>query len=141
VTPRPPRQAGFGLFDALVALAVLAFGLLALTQLQTRLVAQGSEAQHRMLATQLADELLNTLLVDTGNAACYTLPPAGACGSATASATAANWKLRALAALPGPATASSVLAASGRFTVTMTWPGKESDELRTHQVISDVRGN
>ena len=135
------HPAGFGLIDALIALAVLAFGLLALAQLQTRLVAQGTDAQHRMAAARFADELLNTLLVDTANAPCYTLPAAGACGSATASTSAADWKARAVAALPAPAAAGSALAASGRFTVTLTWTGKESAEVRSHEVTSDVRGN
>ena len=76
---------GVGLLDALVALALLAFGLLGMTRLQARMVAQATESQTRMTALQLGDELLNSALVDTANAACYTLPQAGACANAGAS--------------------------------------------------------
>ena len=38
-----------------------------------------TDAQLRTTAMQFADELLNTMLVDNANAACYTWPAAGAC--------------------------------------------------------------
>jgi hypothetical protein len=55
---------------------------------------------------QLADELLSTALVDTANAACYTLPAeAGcACASEDAAAAAEDWDTRVGAALPGTVT-------------------------------------
>jgi len=85
LTPAPIAR-GFTLLDALIALAILAFGMLALTGFQTKLVAQGTEAQHRVDATAFADELLNTMLVDNLNSGCYTLPAAGACASPVARA-------------------------------------------------------
>lgn len=132
------RARGIGLIDALIALAILSFGLLALTRFQTRTVAQTTEAQERLTAVQFGDELLSTVLVDAGNANCYTLPQAGACASATAQAIADDWKTRAEATLPGGATAGSVIAGD-QMTVTLTWTGKESQDARTLQVTTDVR--
>jgi len=131
---------GVGLLDALVAMAILAFGLLGMTRLQTRMVAQATETQHRMLAMQLGDELLNSALVDTANAACYTLTQVGVCGNAGAKAKATDWETRSKAALPGAPTAGAVLdAGTGRMTVTLTWTGKESQEIRTLVAVTDVR--
>lgn len=135
--PRPVR--GFGLLDALIGLAILAFGLLAMTRFQGRTVAGTTEAAARTTASAFSDELLSTMLVDIGNAACYTLPAAGTCGSSAARARTTDWATRAEAALPGPVTTSAVLAANGRFTVTLTWTGKESGATRTLEAVSDAR--
>jgi len=68
---RPARRPrGVGLLDAMIALAILAFGLLGMTRLQTNLVRQATDSQSRLTAVQLGDELLSTALVDAGNAAC-----------------------------------------------------------------------
>ncbi|MFN0182200.1 MAG: pilus assembly protein PilV [Aquabacterium sp.] len=132
-------QRGIGLIDGLVALAVLAFGLLAMTRFQSRLVAQSTESQQRVAAMQFGDELLSTALVDVGNAACYTLPQQGACNSAPAQARADDWSLRTLAALPGSPTAGVALdTANNRLTVTITWTGRHASETRTMQMATDV---
>jgi type IV pilus assembly protein PilV len=140
---RPNRQArGVGLTDALIALAILAFGLLGLTRMQGKLLVQATEAQQRMVASQFTDELLNTMLVDSANAQCYSLPATGTCGSATARARADDWQTRALAALPGKPTATSdINTGTNRMTVRLTWRFKEDTEDRTHEVISDIRRN
>jgi type IV pilus modification protein PilV len=129
---------GVGLIDGLIALAILAFGLLAMTRMQTNLVRQASESQARTVAAQLGDELLSTALVDVDNAACYTLPAAGACASVAAKARADDWQLRALAALPGTVNAGATLV-DERLTVSLTWTGKESNDTRTLEVTTDVR--
>ena len=71
-------QRGVGLLDAMIAMAILAFGLLALTRFQGNMMAQTKETQSRSVARQLADELMSLALVDAANAACYTLPRARA---------------------------------------------------------------
>ncbi|MBI5255594.1 MAG: pilus assembly protein PilV [Burkholderiales bacterium] len=142
---RRSAQRGVSLFDGIAALAILAFGLLALTRFQVKLVGQASEAQQRMVASQLADELLNTMLIDNANAACYTLPAGGGCGSAAATARTTEWRARVLAALPGAMEPTSTLnAGSGALTVTLQWKwttkdGESAAETRTHTVISDTR--
>lgn len=142
-------QRGVGLFDGLVALAILAFGLLALTGFQSRLVSQGTEAQQRMVASQLADELLNTALVDAAsNTTCYLLPASGACTTAGATALAYTnaWKARVMSptTLPNAAAPTVSIDASGRLVVTLQWTwtakdGTTSPGTRTHTVTSDSR--
>lgn len=138
---RAARRAarGFSLLDALIAMCIMAFGLLAMTRFQGRLVAQATESGGRLVALQSAEELMSTVLVDVGNAACYTLPQSGTCNSAAARALATGWATRTAAALPGTVTALSALNAGGQFTVTITWTGKESAETRTLEATTDVR--
>lgn len=133
-------QRGFGLFDAVVALTLLAFGLLAMVRFQGKLAGQANESQQRMAASVLADELLNSMLVDNTNFNCYTLPAVSPCANATARDATDAWKVRALATLPGAATATSTVdAATGRMKVTLTWYYKDSTDPRKHEVSSDIR--
>lgn len=135
---------GVGLLDALIAMAILTFGLLALTRMQARMMAQSTESQSRQIATQLADELLSTVLVDVRNAACYTLPQTGTCGSAKAKAATTDWAERTAKALPGTVTtASDVDSGTGRLTLVISWTGRDTGNNRTEprrlKVITDVR--
>ena len=148
------RQRGAGLFDAVIALAVLAFGMGALSRLQARMVTQSTDAQVRLNASRMADELLSMVVADSASAfaGCYTLPsPPPSCSNSTASTDASNWKTAALASLPGtttsPASVSATLnAASGLFQVTLQWAGKETrlgnslvQDLHNLTVATDVR--
>lgn len=138
LTARTPR--GMGLLEGLIAVAILSFGMLGLARFQTTLMAQTTDSRSRTTATQLADELLSTVLVDTGNAGCYTLPNPSGCTSSAAALRAADWKVRALAALPGDHTAVAVLdSTTQRFTVTVTWTGKGGSDPHTLQVSTDAR--
>ena len=130
---------GMGLLDALIALAILAFGMLAMTRFQSRMVTQTSEAQSRLVAAQLGDELLSSALVDVNNAACYTRPQAGACASSRAVTRTADWAARAASALPGTVTTGAVLDGTGRLTVAITWTGRESQDARRLEATTDVR--
>lgn len=134
------RQAsrGVGLIDALIALALLAFGLLAMTRFQGRMVAQTTEVQSRSLAIGLADELMSTALVDPANLACYTLPATGVCGNAVARANTDAWALRVEDRLPGTASATSTVVGT-RLTVVLNWTGKESNEQRQLTLETDVQ--
>ncbi|NRF66143.1 pilus assembly protein PilV [Aquincola sp. S2] len=133
-------QRGFGLFDGLVALSLLGFGMLALVRMETRMAGNANEATQRQTASLLTDELLIAMLVDNGNANCYTLPAAGGCGNATARASTDAWAARALATLPHATSATSTInAATSRITVRLTWYYKESAETRMHEVSSDIR--
>lgn len=136
---RRKLQRGVGLFDALVALAILAFGMLALARMQTRLVAQATDSQLRLTASRLADELLNTALVDRGNAACYTTPAATDCASTVAKDQVTAWKGRVAAELPDGAASSELVAGpTNPLTVTLTWTSKGSDDQRVFKVSTDV---
>lgn len=133
------RGRGFGLIDALIALAILAFGLLGMTRLQARALAQATESQSRMTAAQLGDELVSSALVDTANRDCYTLPATGTCASPTASTMAADWKTRLEAALPSGSATATYTSGTGRFTVLISWAGKGSGDTRTLEATTDAR--
>jgi type IV pilus assembly protein PilV len=127
-----------GLLEAMVSLAILAFGLLAMLRFEARLITQGTEAQSRSVAVQLGDELLDHALVDAGNAACYTVPAAGPCASATASAFTTDWVSRVRSSLPGTVTIASQLAGT-QLQVAVGWTGKATLDQHTLQVATDVR--
>ncbi len=137
----PRRRArGFALFDALMALAVLSFGLLAMTRFQTRMVAQTTESQTRQVATQLAAEHLSTVLVDVKNAACYTLPFAGTCANTSAKTNTAAWATRVAQSLPGTVSSTvSLDSGTGLMTLTINWTGKGAGDTRTLRTVTDVR--
>ena len=65
---------GIGLIDALIALAILSFGMLGMARFQSRIVMGASESQSRTVAAQFNDELINTALATA-------LAQAPACGS------------------------------------------------------------
>jgi type IV pilus assembly protein PilV len=134
-------QRGFGLFDALISLAILSFGMLAMTRFQTRMVAQTTEAQSRQIATQLAAEHMGTVLVDVDNAACYTVPFSGTCSNTGAKTRTAAWAARvASAPLPGyVSTAVELNSTTGLMTLAISWTGKDSSETRTLRTVTDVR--
>jgi len=142
--PRKPplrrRARGMGLIDALISLALLSFGMLAMTRFQGRMVMQTTEAQSRQVATQLAAEHLSTVLVDVGNAACYTLPQSGTCGNAGAKTRTTEWATRVASTLPGTvSTAAALDTTNGRMTLTINWTGKANGDTRTLQTVTDVR--
>jgi len=133
------RQGGVGLIDALIAIVILSFGLIGMTRMQGRMVSSATDAQLRSTAVQMADELLNTALVDTANAACYTLPQTGACGSVTASGRVTDWSTRVSAAMPGSVTKGVTLdAATGRMTVSIGWTGRDASDPRQLNVTSSM---
>jgi type IV pilus assembly protein PilV len=134
----PVRQRGLGLIDVLISMAVLAFGLLALVGMQSRLVAQSTEAEARLTGTQLTEELMSLVLVDAGNAGCYTLPTAGTCTSAAARALATSWETKTKAKLPGNSVVTAALVGN-LMTVTVNWTGKASTDTHTFQATTDVR--
>ena len=140
--PRRARRAqlGVSLIDALIAIVILSFGLIGMTRMQGRMVSSATDAQMRTTAVQMADELLNTVLVDAANAACYTVPQSGACGSTAASGRAADWASRVSTAMPGSVTRTVTLDnATGRMTVSIGWTGRDASDPRLLNVVTDVR--
>lgn len=135
---RRQRQRGFSLIDALVALAILSFGLVGLTRFQGRLMSQMTDSQSRSTASRLADELISMALVDPANLACYTLPGTGSCANAAARAATNAWLVRLQAALPGSPTATST-AVGTRLTVVVNWTSKADPEPRQLTATTDVQ--
>ncbi len=133
------RQRGMGMIDGLIALVILSFGLLGITRMQAKTLALGSESQARATAAQFGSEILGAALIDNTNYACYTVPAAGGCGSATASTYTDGWKTRVVAALPSATPTVTYDAATSRLKVKITWTGKSESDTRTLEATTDVR--
>jgi type IV pilus assembly protein PilV len=138
-------QAGLGLIDALVAMVILSFGILAIAGFQVRLLSQGSDAGTRMQSSAYADELLSYASVDQPNKACYQIPAgqANCAGPASAAAAAytAAWASRVASAVPGFLSASASLQDAGqRLTVSIRWTSKaDESDVRELEATTDVR--
>lgn len=59
--PSRPRQSGASLIEALVALLILALGVMGLAGLQTQTLVDGRASNHRAVAVQMAEDLLERM--------------------------------------------------------------------------------
>ncbi|VXB45232.1 Type IV pilus modification protein PilV [Luteimonas sp. 9C] len=120
-------QRGFSMIEVLIAIVVLAIGLLGFALLQTTNLRYTQSANNRTMATNLAYSLLDQMRSNRLSAAQYT-----SAGFATAACTApagndavsqgiANWRCQVLNALGPSAQATVTYDASGEATVTLSW--------------------
>ena len=130
------RASGFSLIEVLIALLILAFGLLGLAFLQVLNVRYTQSAQQRTIATNLAYELLDLIRINQvasdqydGMAFDSTSVPAapngcdraaGAAVSSDATPNIARWQWEVVDSLPG-GRGSVAVGANGVTTVTIVW--------------------
>ena len=117
--PTSLKQTGFALFEVLISILLLSFGLLGLVGLQARAVSISSDAQERNRAALLASEMASALWV---------------AGSVTPdAATLAQWQSKVQSALPNGAGAVAVetlptTGASANITITWKAPSRSSSD-------------
>lgn len=133
------RQAGSSLIESMAAIVIMSFGVLGIARFQTAMLMQSMDAQSRLAASALAEELLSMVHIDTNNAACYTLPAQGVCASPFATAQASAWATRATASIPGILGYVATMPDAGRFTVRLSWSSKAFKEPRYLEVDTDAR--
>jgi type IV pilus assembly protein PilV len=133
------KKTGFTLIEVLIAMVVLAVGLLGLAGLQATSLKNNQSAYNRSQATQLAYDLADRMRANTGAAASYLTAAAGNanCSSTTGcSATdmAKNdlfeWNAAISQALPAGAVGSIALA-GGIYTITINWDDNRDDAVNS----------
>jgi type IV pilus assembly protein PilV len=128
------RQAGFSMIEVLVALLVLALGLLGFALLQTMNLRFTQSANLRTQATNLAYDLLDQMRANRRDAADYATAATFLAGSvsdtscsrpvgnaATVAANAARWRCQVARTLGPTASATVTHAFNGDVTVDIRW--------------------
>ena len=138
-TRRGALDRGFSLIEVLVALIVLAIGLLGLASLQARGLKFNQDAYIRSQATTLAYDIMDRMRADRGNALDFTTAVSGDPGLAcdptvgTIAMDLSCWYDAIAATLPaGAATIVQQAAPNDRlYDVTIAWYDRESDTTKT----------
>lgn len=139
----PRGQAGFSMIEVLVAVLVLALGLLGFALLQTMNLRFTQSANYRTEATNLAYDLLDQMRANRFQAGQYA-GAAGAgfapnslayapcsrpvAGAATIAANITRWQCQVVEAL-GPTAGAAVTYVDGVVTVTIAWGDQRWDEV------------
>lgn len=120
------RQAGFGMIEVLVAMIILAFGILGLLGLQTKAMTLNQSSLQRSQATALTDDILDRLRTDKINAragrwnTALTATAASITGTNLYETDLRDWKLQVEAQLE-PAGAASVNVNGNTVTIVIQW--------------------
>lgn len=120
------RESGFSLIEVLIALLVLAIGLLGLAALQAQGLRFNHDAYVRTQATHIAYDIVDRMRVNRTNLAAYTAAPAVApfACDPTVSTVAMDlecWYAGLAASLPGGTGLITTNATANFFDVTVRW--------------------
>lgn len=134
------QQSGVALLEALIAILLVAFGILGIVGVQATSVAAVADARYRVEAIQLADELISQIWVDT-----TPLPESGPGGNVlpayanNASALPEDWLARVHDRLPGSEENPPLIAAVANNVITLTirWRPPNGD-LHQHIIVTAV---
>lgn len=129
------RQQGVAMLEAMIAIVILAIGLLGSVGLQARSYSSLSDASARAEATIAADKLLGIMSNDTANLNSYALVE-----GATGSTQVATWLADTKAAIPS-AIVSVQLTPQVRRTlvqISIRWTRKTGGEENKHVLTSYV---
>lgn len=131
------HQQGVALLEALIAVLLLAVGLLGAIGLQARAYSALSDAGMRAEATIAADSLLGTMIVDQANLNLYKLTAGGA-----PDARLLPWLTQTKAAIPGVnvvITVTPVAASTNtEVDIAISWTRKNGGPTNTHKVTSYI---
>lgn len=130
------RQSGFLLIEALIAVLIFSFGILALVALQAVVVKEVGEAKFRMEATQFTNQLIGQMWADdkVNLSANYASPDGPRY---------VQWKNEVVAAgsLPGAAAnpPTVVFGANNQVTVSVFWKRPGADVAHQYVAITQLQ--
>jgi type IV pilus assembly protein PilV len=133
---------GFTLIEVLVALLIVAVGLLSIAALQLQGLKFNHEAYLRTQISMLAYEIADSMRLNRANAADYvdnytvtTAAPAGCVpgNAGDAANDLACWRQQVFYSIP-PGGTANITEDAGLYTVTLSW--KEKDEAATERSIT-----
>ena len=131
------RQSGIALLEALLAVVILAIGLLGTLGLQARAYSAMAEASTRAEATMAAEKLLGLMSNDQANLAAYAVVL-----GATPSTRLATWYAETQAAIPNAEIIVTVGPVAGTarsvITVSIAWTRKVGSPKNTHSMTAYV---
>jgi type IV pilus assembly protein PilV len=137
--PAARGQRGIALLEALLAIVVLAIGLLGTIGMQARSYSALSEASMRAEATIATESLLGVMASDQANLAKYAL---AAGPGATPSAELMPWYTATRASIPGAQVVITIAAVAGtarsEVDITLSWTRKAGGPTNVHQVTSYI---
>jgi len=137
--PKIPRRLdpGIALLEALVAIALLAIGLLGAIGLQARSYSALADTGMRAEATIAADKLLGVMAADQANLNAYALAQGGTVG-----ARLKPWYDETRTLIPGAGVSIAVAPVSGtnrtQVTVTISWTRKANTAANQHSIVSYI---
>lgn len=130
-------QRGIALIEALVAVALLAVGLLGAIGLQARSQSALADTGMRAEATIAADKLIGIMASDQPNLAAYALS-----AGATPTSRLQPWVSETRARIPGAGLLVAVAPVAGtsrtQVTVTISWTRKANTAANSHSVVSYI---
>jgi type IV pilus assembly protein PilV len=127
------RQQGMALIESIVAVVLLAVGLLGAIGLQARTTSALADTAMRAEATIAADKLLGMMAVDLPNAGDYALA-----SGATPTARLQPWYDETRGRIPNAQIVVAVAPATGRtrVSITIAWTRKTGAAQNAHRVVS-----
>ena len=139
------KNAGFTLIEVLVAMVVLAVGLLGMAGLQANSIRNNQSAYNRSQATQLAYDLADRMRANISGVATYTTGTAAAIGNCkittgcSPAEMATNdlfeWNSAISAALPNGGTGTITVTSTGEHSITISWTENRDDNT---DGVSDI---
>lgn len=136
--PGARRQQGLALLEAMIAVVILAIGLIGTVGLQARAYSALNDAGLRAEATMAADKLIGTITADSANVANYALAD-----GATPNATMAPWVAETQAHIPNAkivvaVTPSNVLLRRAQVDISISWTHKTGKAPNKHLITAYI---
>ena len=133
-SPNSLSRNGFSLIEVLIAMLILAIGVLGIAALQFKGLQYSNDAHFRSQISTLASDIADRMRINRLNAASYvatytllTTKPTG-CTEATGAAATndlACWRAQVWEALPPTSIANITQAGGGLYAVTLGWTDRE----------------